>query len=77
MLRTQLYLPEEIHQELTFLADKMGVSMAAVIRKMLQVGLREKEIFFAKGNDLLLIAKLGIKGGPKDLSARLDSYLYK
>lgn len=30
----------------------------------------------SKRNGLLSIAKLGIRGGPKDLSANLDEYLY-
>ncbi len=34
-----------------------------------------KKVAF-KGNDLLDLAKLKIKGGPKDLSQKLDSYLY-
>ena len=27
--------------------------------------------------DLLSLTKLGIKGGPKDLSSKLDAYLYQ
>lgn len=34
----------------------------------------EKQIM--TGNDLLTFSKLKIKGGPKDLSQKMDSYLY-
>lgn len=39
------------------------------------VSLREKPIM--TGDDLLRFAKMKIKGGPKDLSLKADSYLYE
>lgn len=33
--------------------------------------------FMQHGSDLKEMAKLGIKGGPRDLSSRLDFYLYQ
>lgn len=51
--------------------------MAELVRKILKTGLAEKEIFLEKGNDLLKLTKLKIRGGPKDLSGKLDSYLYQ
>lgn len=77
MLRTQVYLPEETHQDLTLWAAKMDLPMAEIIRRILKTGLEKKEEFLEKGNDLLALAKLKIKGGPKDLSQRLDAYLYQ
>jgi len=76
MLRTQIYLPEEYHEELGLIARKMNVPKAVVIRKILKKALQNKKEFVTKGNDLLSLAKLKIKGGPKDLSAKFDSYLY-
>lgn len=35
---------------------------------------KEKQIM--TGGDLLIFSKLKIKGGPKDLSQKMDSYLY-
>lgn len=39
------------------------------------VSLREKPVM--TGDDLLHFAKIKIKGGPKDLSLKVDSYLYE
>lgn len=76
MLRTQIYLPEEYHHELAIIAHNLGVPKAVVIRKILKKALKNKEELIGGGNDLLALSKLKIKGGPKDLSAKLDSYLY-
>lgn len=77
MLRTQIYLPEEFRSQLSQLATKLNVSMAQVIRLILKDGLKEKEDLLPKGNDLLALRSLKIKGGPKDLSRNLDHYLYE
>jgi hypothetical protein len=77
MLRTQIYLPEETHQELILWAKKMDLPMAEVVRRILKSGLKQKEGFLEKGNDLLTLTKLKIKGGPLDLSKKLDLYLYQ
>lgn len=77
MLRTQIYLPEEIHSELLEWARKMELPMAELVRRLIKAGLQRKESLFEKGNDLLKLAKLKIKGGPTDLSEKLDSYLYQ
>lgn len=77
MLRTQIYLPEEIHSELNEWAAKVKLPMAELVRRILKVGLQKKDKFIEKGNDLLTLKKLKIKGGPKDLSSKFDSYLYQ
>jgi len=77
MLRTQIYLPEQTHQELILWAKKMDLPMAEVVRRILKVGLEQKEGFLEKGNDLLALTRLKIKGGPRDLSQKLDLYLYQ
>jgi len=76
MLRTQIYLPEEFHSQLSWLANKLDVSMAEVIRMILKRALEKKEEILKKENDLLKLKELKIKGGPKDLSKNLDNYLY-
>jgi len=76
MLRTQIYLPEDFHSQLSWLAAKLDVSMAEVIRMILKNGLKKKEEILAPGNDLWKLADLKIKGGPKDLAKNLDYYLY-
>lgn len=76
MFRTQIYLPEELHSELISLGKKMNLPMAEIVRKILKNSLKKKEGLMGKGNDLAKLAKLRIKGGPRDLSQNLDSYLY-
>jgi len=76
-MRTQIYLPKDIHQELALWARRMDLPMAEVVRKILKTGLERKEEFLGEGNDLLLLAKLKIKGGLKDLSRKFDYYLYQ
>ena len=77
MLRTQIYLPEEAHSELTEWASQVKIPMAELVRRIIKVGLQKKEEFFEKENDLLELTKLKIKGGPADLSEKLDFYLYQ
>ena len=77
MLRTQIYLPEEFHAELSYLAAKKGLPMAALVRKILAEGLAKKERFLEPENDLEKLTNLKLKGGPKDLSKNFDRYLYE
>lgn len=73
MLRTQVYLPQELYSQLVTLARAADLPVAEVIRNALQSGIKTVA---KKQNDLALLAKLKIKGGPKDLSAKMDKYLY-
>ncbi len=77
MKRTQIYIDENTHDYLSLLAAEQSVSMAAVIRRFIKTGLENQQ----KNQDQSLkvmknIAKLELKGGPKDLSTNLDHYLY-
>lgn len=76
MLRTQIYLPEDFHSQLTTLASRLNISMAEVIRMILKNGLEKKEEILKPGNDLWKLADLKIRGGPKDLAKNFDYYLY-
>ena len=42
MVRTQIYLPEELHQNLRGLARRMGLSMAQLLREGAEKVVREK-----------------------------------
>ena len=77
MRRTQIYLPKEMHYELSRLAAQKGLSMAELIRKILKICLVKKEQFLEPKNDLDRLAELRISGGPKDLSKNIDNYLYQ
>ncbi len=77
MLRTQIYLPEEIFPPLDEMAGQFKVPRSAVIRLILQTGLKSRTEWFPRGNDLWKMADLKIKGGVKNLSQNLDNYLYE
>lgn len=46
------------------------------VNKELRLFFLNKPTVFEDSNDLLNVAKLKIQGGPKDISANLDNYLY-
>lgn len=73
MLRTQVYLPEELDQELKLLAKKEGKPKAEVIREFLGKGLKRRKR--NAGTTLKEIAALAVEG-PGDLSTNLFDYLY-
>lgn len=74
MIRTQIYLPEDLKLQLRAYADEMVVSVSEVVRKAVV-----KEISKGRqiaGDSLAKIAAMATKGGPKDLSNNLFDYLY-
>ena len=80
MHRTQLYLPQMHVQKLRHLASKRKVTISQVIRSLIEEELiNTKQKPRPKGEGLLSAAarinKKGIRG-PKDLSKRVDHYLY-
>ena len=77
MKRTQIYIEENLHKQVTQLAERRGFSMAEIIRDFIRTGLnKQKNTDFSGKSVMQRIAKLRFKGGPKDLSANLDNYLY-
>lgn len=81
MIRTFIYFPEELNQEIEHLAKKTNRSKATVIREALEEGLTFMKRQKGGGIEALTkIAKLGEKikaKGPKDLSSNLDQYLWE
>lgn len=76
MVRTQIYIPEELHRELTFLAKKESLSLAELIRQFVRMGIKTKKRRRNSGKTLLELARYAVKGLPKDLSTKHDEYLY-
>ena len=77
MLRTQLYIPQPMHMQLTQLAMISGQPMAELVRQFIKDGLsRHKHTDYSGKQALRNIINLKLKGGPKDLSVRMDHYLY-
>ena len=76
MIRTQVYFPEDLYNELKLLANVSRQKFSDLIREgaMLVIKRRTKKRegfdpwkdFIGKG-----------RGGPKDLSSRIDYYLYE
>lgn len=76
MLRTQVYLSEELNQELKLLAVKEDKPVAEIIREFLHEGLEKRRRKKKNaGTTLKEIAALAIEG-PGDLSTNLFDYLY-
>ena len=74
MIRTQIYIPETLHQRAKSLARAKKRSLANLYRSFIANGLSAEEK--TRGTSLDSLIKLNIKGGPKDLSANIDHYLY-
>lgn len=78
MMRTQMYLEEQIHKDLISLAEQEHKSMAEVARDILKEGIaRRKRIDTSGKSTLLAIAHLKLTGGDDPyLSENIDHYLY-
>jgi hypothetical protein len=74
MLRTQIYLPEDLKLQLQLYAQREAIPVSEVIRKAVVKEIRKNTAQI--GSPLAKIAALAVKGGPKDLSTNLFSYLY-
>ena len=76
MKRTQIYIPEAMHQSATMVAQRQSEPLAELLRRLIAAGLQEeKKKIRPKPLDPLI--KLKITGGPKDLSRDMDKYLYE
>lgn len=80
MLKTYLYIPEQLNKKLDYTAKVQHRSKAEVIRQALENGIGAvQQQGTASAEVLLKIAKLGKKyhvRGPGDSSARMDEYLW-
>jgi len=81
MLKTYLYIPQDLNQQIISLAEAQKISKAELIRNALAEGLLFLKRKQASSAEVLLkIAKIGKRyqlKGPKDLSAKMDDYLWK
>jgi hypothetical protein len=77
MVRTQIYLPKQLHTDLQWTAIRKRESVAALVRAFVQEGIeRDRK---KKGGSAAVLLKLAGKGdpnAPRDLSRNLVSYLY-
>ncbi len=75
MVRTQIYLPEELHQNLLFLARSEHLTLSELIRKGAKKIIKEKSRKDQSWKLMDKLAKWNLKGLPKDLSKNHDKYL--
>jgi hypothetical protein len=78
MIRTQMYLEDQIHKDLLSLAEQENKPMAEIARDILREGIKKKIAIDKSGKSVLLtIANLKFKGGDDPyLSENIDHYLY-
>jgi metal-responsive CopG/Arc/MetJ family transcriptional regulator len=74
MIRTQVYLPENIYQSITLVAKQEEKSAAEIIRELLTVGLAQKRKQTI-GQALLKLTHVKAHA-PEDTSMKIDEYLY-
>jgi len=80
MLKTYLYIPEQLEKKISYTAKAQNKSKAEVIREALEKGISAIQYQGTESAEVLLkIAELGKKlhvKGPKDSSTRMDEYLW-
>ena len=80
MLKTYLYIPEQLERKIKITAETQNKSKAEVIRQALEKGISAvTQQGTVSAQALLKIAEVGEKNkpqGPKDLSSNLDNYLW-
>lgn len=75
MIRTQIYLPEDLYQHVNLYARKENKSAARIIRESIEVGLKKRSAP-GIGGVLMRLSEIGGQG-PADLSRNIDKYLYE
>lgn len=76
MIRTQIYLPEDLYREIDIVATKEKKPKAHIIRDALKKGLAKKKQETI-GEAFRRLTAIAVKGGPSDLSVNHDKYLYE
>jgi len=78
MIRTQVYLTEDLHQRIIRQAKIEGKPAAKVIRDALEDGLDNKtKKIMNSGQALLELAKIAVPGGDPNDSMNIDKILYE
>lgn len=74
MIRTQVYIPDDLHGDLMLLARQEGVNFSSLVRDGVREVIKKKRA--KRMGDWRKFIGAGGKGGPKDLSSKIDYYLY-
>jgi len=70
MIRTQVYLPEDLHRELMLLAKREGTNFSSLIREGATEVVKKKNVKRSKDWGKEFFGAL--KYGPKDLSTKIN-----
>jgi hypothetical protein len=75
--RTQIYLPNDMYQEVKKLAARRGVSMARIIREALEEKIPQKGAKRKRNKEWENLFKLAgiVKEGPSDMSKNIGKYI--
>lgn len=76
MVRTQVYLPGDIYEELKRRSKSIGLSMAEQIRQALREYLDREEGIVLREDDPIWNIVGAASFGPDDVSIHHDKYLY-
>ena len=78
MVRTQVYLPKDVYEELQTRVQLTGLSMAEQIRQALREYLQREqdEGVLLRDDDPIWQIVGAASGGPSDVSVHHDKYLY-
>lgn len=80
MRRTQIYIPNELHQKLTEEAKRKDVTVSELIRQRIKrsfpLALRRSNTQQMLKGLISIGESLSWKGTPKDLSTKIDRALY-
>lgn len=75
MERTTIILSEQLRQQAQVLARSRGITLSELIRRQLALALRKKKPVRSE-DPLFRPRRLMSPGGPSDVAARHDDYLY-
>lgn len=77
MIRTQVYIPEDIYRDLKFLAKTSKENISQLIREGADEVIKKRTKKPTKGKTTWGKGFIGAgKGGPKNLSKNIDRYTY-
>jgi hypothetical protein len=76
MIRTQIHLPKPLYEDIKLRAKIAGKPAAEVLRDFVYKGIAAGRQQPKRPGGLTRLANLNVTGGPADLAAKLDDYLY-
>ena len=77
MIRTQVYLPEDLYKDLKLLSSTSGERFSELLRQGAKAVVQNKTKRKRKFDPWKDFIGKGLKGGPKDLSSKIDYYVYE